>query len=565
MNNRKIVIIGGSAAGPKAAARARRIDSQAEITILEQNDIVSYAACGIPYYLSGDVKNIKQLISAGPGVIRDAAYFRQVKGINLETGIRVTSLDRGSKTVKGKRLNSGEDVLWPYDCLVLCLGATPFIPPVEGVDLSGIFTCRTLEDAAHIMERIGSEHGKVAIVGGGLISLELAEAFSKKGLKVSIVELKERLAPAILDSEISLLLETYLREKGIDIYLAEKVQAFQGNGGVEKVITDKRDLPVDFVVLALGIRPNIDLAKHAGIELGPTGAIAVNEYLQTSDPAIYAGGDCIEVLDIIGRRKVFWPMGSLANKHGRVIGDNLAGIETKFPGVVRTAVVKVFDINVGRTGLGEKEASDLGYDVETAMAPGHDKPGYYPTAEPFVLKIMVDRKSRRILGIQGAGKGDVVKRIDVAATALTFGATVDSLAHLDLGYSPPYSPALDLIIEASNIVRNKLDGLAVSISSESLRTKLSEGEDFILLDCRTRQEFQKNRIEAPQTLHLPLNEIREKASNLIPGKEIVTVCKIGLRSYQASRILKGLGFNNVKFLEGGLDLWTATQRVSNSC
>jgi rhodanese-related sulfurtransferase len=249
-------------------------------------------------------------------------------------------------------------------------------------------------------------------------------------------------------------------------------------------------------------------------------------------------------------------MGSLANKHGRVTGDNITGGKTTFPGVVRTAVAKVFEFNIGRTGLGEEEARRMGYELEIALAPAPDKPYYYPTAKHLTLKLIADKKSRRLLGVQGVGRGEVSKRIDVAATALMFGATVDQVADLDLGYAPPYSSALDNIIEAANIVRNKIDGLAEGIPPAALKDKVDKGEEFILLDCRTPKELERARLDVPGLVTIPLGKLRERLNELDRAKETITLCKIGLRSYEAYRILKGAGFKNVRFMDGGLDMWT---------
>lgn len=558
MAGKRILIIGGSAVGPKTAARARRRNPEAEITILEQGKTISYAACGIPFYLSGEVTDLNKLVSTPLGVVRDATFFRAVKNIDVQTGMRATRIDRKNNVVEAKEIDTGKTLSFPYDNLVLALGATPLVPPIDGMDLQGVFKCRTLEDASYIMQGIEESKEKAAvIVGGGLISLELAEAFSKKGMTVSLVEIKDHLAPMILDPEMSTLIEQYLSTQKVRFYLQEKVVQLKGNGGhVGKVITDKRELPADVVVIATGIRPTTQLARDAGLTIGASGGIGVNEFLQTSDPAIYAGGDCVESFDLIGRQKVLWPMGSLANKHGRVIGDNITGAETTFPGVVRTAVAKVFEFNIGRAGLGEEEARRMGYELEIALAPAPDKPYYYPTAKHLTLKLIADKKSRRLLGVQGVGRGEVSKRIDVAATALMFGATVDQVADLDLGYAPPYSSALDNIIEAANIVRNKIDGLAEGIPPAALKDKVDKGEEFILLDCRTPKELERARLDVPGLVTIPLGKLRERLNELDRGKETITLCKIGLRSYEAYRILKGAGFKNVRFMDGGLDMWT---------
>lgn len=566
MAQKQIVIIGGSAAGAKAGARARRRDPGVKITILDQDRTISYAACGIPYYLSGEVKDIGKLTSTPVGAARDAAFFKAVKDIEVRIRTQATRIDRQGKSVEARNLDSGEAFSLPYDYLVLAPGAVPLIPPIEGTGLKGVFVCRTMEDAARIMEAEEQAGRKAAvIIGGGLISLELSEAFSKKGLSVSIVEIQNHLAPLIVDGEISVLVEDYIRDKGVRFYLQERAVRIEGeNGHVRGVATDKREIPADFVVIATGIRPNVKLAKGAGLEVGELGGIAVNEFMQTSDPSIYAGGDCVESVDVISGRKFIWPKGSLANQHGRVIGDNITGGRSTFPGIVRTAVAKIFEMNLGRSGLTEAEARKMGYEIEVALIPALDKPFYYPTARPIVLKMIADKKTGRVLGIQGLGRGEVVKRIDVTATAMMLGASVDKMANLDLGYAPPYSSALDNVIEAANVLRNKTEGLAEGIRPEELREKIEKEKDFVILDCRTPKEIEKAGLDAKQVIAIPLGQVRARLNELDPEKEVVTFCKIGLRSYEASRILKGAGIKKVKFVDGGLDMWAAAKSSSTS-
>jgi rhodanese-related sulfurtransferase len=307
--------------------------------------------------------------------------------------------------------------------------------------------------------------------------------------------------------------------------------------------------------LAVGVRPDVRLANEAGLELGPTGAIAVNQYLQTSDPDIYAGGDCVENTHLLTGNKVFAPMGSTANKHGRVIGTNVTGGGELFPGVLGTIVMKVFDYNVGGTGLGEKQARDAGFDVITALVPAPDRAHYYPDARDILLKLISDRKTGRVLGGQAVGRGEVAKRIDVLATIISLGGTVDVLANLDLGYAPPYNAAMDPLHNAANVIRNKLSGLGHSMTPAQVRAKLDAGEDFILLDVRDQEEWNSWRIEAPQVKLVPQSQLRDNVGELSRHKDIVTLCRRGVRAYQAQRTLEGAGFHRVNFMEGSLTAW----------
>jgi rhodanese-related sulfurtransferase len=307
--------------------------------------------------------------------------------------------------------------------------------------------------------------------------------------------------------------------------------------------------------MAIGVKPNVDLARRAGIEIGAAGGIAVDEYMRTSDPDIYAGGDCVENTNRITGQKVLVPLGSTANKHGRVIGTNITGGSETFPGVLGTAAVKVFNCNVGRVGLNESQAIEAGYDVVTCLAPGNEYASYYPGGKPIVVKLVADRQNGRLLGGQVVGTGDTAKRIDVLVTALTFGANVEALAELDLAYAPPYNSAMDPLHNAANIIRNKLSGHAAGLGPVEVKKKIDNGDDFVLLDVRTNFEFIEGRIDARQLKHIPLPELRARIDELSRDSEIVIYCHRSVRAYQALRILAGAGFKNVKFIDGSIVTW----------
>jgi len=387
-----------------------------------------------------------------------------------------------------------------------------------------------------------------------------------RGIHVTVVEMLDQLLPSLLDWEVAAFLEEYLRGKGLDIRLNEKVTRFEGDsdGNVARVQTTAGDVEAQMVLVAIGVRPNVQLAKDAGLALGPTGAIAVNDQLQTSNPDIYAGGDCVECTHLITGQKVFVPLGSTANKHGRVIGDNVTGGHSTFPGIVGTTVFKVLDYNVGRTGLTETQARKLGHNVLTALVPGPDRAHYYPTAAPLLLKLVADAANGRLLGAQAVGPGDAVKRIDVLATALTFGATMDHLPDLDLGYAPPYSSAVDPLAHAANVLRNKCDGLARAIPPQQLKAKLDDTADpVVLLDVRTPPEREQMQLRDPRVVWIPMGQLRKRLAELPRDKEIVCFCKVSQRGYEAQRILDGAGFSNVKFLDGGLVAWPYPLQAGN--
>lgn len=564
MAKKQILIIGGSAAGMRAASRARRRDQEAQITALDRDSIVSYAACGIPFYLSGEAE-LKELMSTPIGLERNALFFKKIKNIDVQTRTLATKIDRENKLVEATQLDTQKNLVYPYDLLVLAPGAIPIIPPIQGIQAQGVYQCRTLDDSVSIMAGMtSSKKRKAVVIGGGMINLEFLEPLMANGFEVSLVEMKNHLLPSILDSDMSeLIVERYLVQQGIRLYLEENVTLIKNHDGhVEMVVTDKRELPADLVILAAGIRPNVQLARDAGLTIGALGGIEVNEFMQTSDPNIFAGGDCVETHDILTGQKVLCPMGSVANKQGRVIGDNLTGGRTPFLGVLRTAVLKVFDFNIGRTGLGEEEAKRLGYEVEISINPNIDKPHYMITAKHFILKLIADRKTRRLLGVQGVGTGDVVKRIDVSATAITYGGTVDQLADLDLGYAPPFSAAIDNIVETANMMRNKLDGLAETIHPAKVKEKIARGDDLLILDIRPdfEKKMEEDRIpaqyvEIPWIARIPIWDLRERLNELDRNKEIIVFCKGGVRTFEAYRCMKGAGFNKVKILDGSTDFW----------
>jgi len=555
----KIVVIGGVAAGLKAAAKARRCDAAAQITVVEKGSLISYGACGMPYYVAGDVSDLGRLSMTPAGAVRDSAFFKNVKGIDVLTERVATRIDRQAKTVTVKSVTTGEEVLLPYDKLVIATGAVPVQPDLPGVNLANIHQLWHPDDARAI--RAGLEKGRVGsavIIGAGLVGIEMAEALSMWDVKVTVVEMKEQIFPAFVDKEIAGSVAKYLEEKGITVLTGEKVERFNGTAVVAEVVTDKRVIATDLVILAIGVRPNVELARSAGLAIGETGAIAVDEYLATSDPDIYAGGDCVENTHRLSDRKVFMPMGSTANKHGRVIGINLCGGREKFGGVLGTVLVKALDMNVGKAGLTEAAARELGYEIVTVLTAGHDRPHYMPTAKLISIKLIVDARSRKLLGAQAFGEGEVTKRIDVLATVMTFGGTVDDLLDIDLGYAPPYSSPIDNAVVAAHTLISKLEGKFKGISSLAAKEKIDSGKS-VFLDVRSPDECKQSRLGGCQDIrYIPLGQLRGRLGELGKDDEIVAFCKISLRGYEAALILEGEGFDNVKVMEGGLNAWPFT-------
>lgn len=544
---KRLVVIGGVAAGTKTAAKARREDASMEITILTDEPYISYTGCGLPYYIGGLVRRRDQLLERTP------AYFKKRENIDVLTRHRVTRIDAKAKQVTVTNLETKETRAFSYDTLVLATGAEPLMPPLKGRELENIFTLRSPGDAIAIRELIEQQSPQEAvIVGAGLIGLEMAENFVLRGLQVTIVELLDQAVPP-LDKDMAELVEKHLKEKGVTLLTSEQVKGFESKDGkrVSSVVTSKRTLPADIVLLSVGIRPRTQLAAEAGIELGVNKAIRVNDKLETSIPGIYAVGDCAEVRHLVTGKPAWIPLGSTANKHGRVAGVNVAGGNERFEGVVGTLIVKVFDLTVAKTGLTEKEAQAEGLDYEVALVPSTDITHYYPNHKQMTIKLLGDKGSGRLLGAQIIGEAGVDKRIDVVATALAFRATVEQLSKLDLAYSPPYASAMDAIIVAANVLRNKLEKKLKGVTPAQF---LKEQEaDCVLVDVRNVPEYWSGII--PSAKCIPLPELPDRLNELDKSEAIVAYCDVGWRSAKAYRILKQAGFEQVRHLDGGIVMW----------
>lgn len=553
-NPLRIVVIGGVAAGPKAAARARRLDPAAEITVIERDEFLSYAGCGLPYYISGAVEEQSELMETPIGVLRDPEFFQKAKAISVLNRTEATRIDRGLKTVEVRDLGTDKTTTLPYDKLVLATGATPIEPPIEGKDLGNIFRLKDMHDAEEIKRLTDGACRKTTIVGGGLIGMEMAEAFSECGKTTTIIELLPQIL-TMLDEDMALLVTRHLESQGVTVMTNTRVLRFEGDesGNVCRIVTDRGEVETELALLSIGIRPEVTLAREAGLLIGPTGGVHVNEYMQTSDDDIYAVGDCAEKRCFVTGLQCFLPLGSVANREGRIAGTNVTGRAERSPGVSSAAAVKVFDMNVGRAGMTVREAQNLGHEVDWVLVPSPDRAHFYPDAQPIYLKLIVERRGRRLVGIQGVGRGEVIKRIDVAVTAMTANMTVDQIANLDLAYAPPYSSAMDPLITAANAARNLLDGLYTSTSVEEVHAMLEAKEDFLLLDVRSPGEYETTHI--PGSTLIPLGAIRGKLDELPRDKPIVAFCKTSLRAYEASRVLEHHGFTDIRVMQGGVMAW----------
>lgn len=556
----KVVIIGGVATGPKVAARLRRLQPEAEITIVEQGELISYGACGLPLYLGNLVPQLDELMMTSAGLKRDPQFFRDQKGIQFLTRTKALKINRAEKKVLIQNLQSGAEETLLYDTLVLATGAKPFAPPLPGINLGHVFTLHTPQDAQELKHIIKTKKLKqITVLGAGLIGVEVADALAGPKLKVTVCEAGTHVLPKLLDPDMAQLVERKMRERGIDIRLSSRIQGFEGDeeGNVRGVIMGQGCIPTEAVVISAGVQPEVELAKEAGLRIGVTGAIEVDKQMRTNDPSIFAGGDCAEQIHVMTGKPVYIPLASTANKQGRVIADNISGRSVEFSTVIGTSVLQAFDLNVGRTGLGENEARGLGHNVITSLSSGLDATHYYPMHESITIKLIADGDSGSLLGAQLCGSGESIKRLDVLATALKFRATVEDLGSLDLGYAPPFSTAIDVLIHAANTLENKRQGLVQGITPEMILRYLADGKEIYFLDVREYEEVEANPLPLEGVMNIPLGELRQRWEEVPKASTVVTVCELGIRGYEAACILKGKGLKQMAYLEGGMSTFGA--------
>ena len=545
---KKLIVIGGVAAGPKAAAKAKRCDPDMEVVLYQEEGEISYSGCGLPYYVAGIIPERKKLL------IKTAEQFSQ-DGIQILKRHRVDRIDLEKQQVSGLNLNTGKPFTGTYDRLVIATGSEVIRPKVPGLGLENIFQLHSIYDADAILPKVQSPEVKnVVVVGGGYIGLEMAEALTALGKKVTIVELASQIA-TLFDEDMAGILQQYLQKKGITVLTSEGLEALGGkNGKIRAVRTPRREIPAEAVLLSLGVRPRVDLARKAGLKIGTTGAIWVNEYLETSAQGVYAAGDCAETTHLITGRKTWIPLGSTANKQGRTAGINVCDGRSTFPGVLGTAIFKVFDFNMAKTGLSVKEAVKEGFNPVQAIVRGYGRAHILAEGRESVLKVIADKKTGRILGAQALGEGPSDKFIDTVAMALHGKMTCAQLATVDLAYSPPFSPALSPVIVAAHVLLNKLEGKLEWLSAAEVREKMkTSGDTFPVLDVRDLKEVQEKRISG--SIWIPAEELEKHLGELDRDKELAVHCHSGVRSYKACLKLKHRGFVNVKNVDGGLLCW----------
>lgn len=559
MATKRILVIGGSAAGPKAAAKARRLDEKAEVILLQKGGDLSMASCGYPYYVGGTFNDRNMLLCTPAGVVRDPKFYLNAKAIDARVNTEATAIDRKAKTVAFRKTDSGETGTLPYDKLILATGAVPRVPPVPGIDLDGISTLQSMKDADFLRSvRDAKKIKKAVVVGGGLIGIETAEALQESGIEVTVVEMLPQLL-SFLDFEMARLVENHVRAKGVNVITGNGVAEFLGKDGKLCGVKLKNgtELECELAVNAIGVVPNVQLARDAGLEIGALGGISVDEHMRTSDKDIYAVGDCVEIVNRITGKMILAPFGDLANLEGRVAGENaVAGDTVTFPGSIQTGICKVFDFSAGSTGLSEASAARNGLtDLVTVVNASMDKPGFMGGLL-VVTKLLARKADGKILGAQVVGPGNVVKQVAQWAMAIMAGMTVEDMVNADLPYAPPFSLALDHAIATAHIMQNKLKGRLKGISVTEVKRKLDAGEKPFFLDARGPDEYEAMRLGIGETL-IPLGAVRKRLGELPADKnaEIICYCKVSLRGYEAALILEANGWTNVKVMEGGIMAW----------
>ena len=538
----KIVIVGGVAGGATAAARLRRLDESAEIVVFERSGYISYANCGLPYYIGGVIEAPEALTLQTP-----ESFFARFR-VDMRVRHEVTALHPDRKTVSVKNLETGEEFEESYDKLLLSPGAKPTQPRLPGVGLEKLFTLRTVEDTFRIKEYIQNNHPRSAVLaGGGFISLELAENLRELGMEVTIVQRPKQLMNPF-DPDMAAFIHGEVRRHGIHLALGHTVEGFaEQGGGVDVLLKDAAPLHADMVVLAIGVTPDTALAKETGLELGLKGSIVVNDRMETSVPDIYAVGDAVQVKHFVTGQDAVISLAGPANKQGRIAADNICGGDSRYQGSQGSSVIKVFDLTAAATGVNETNAKKAGLDVDTVVLSPMSHAGYYPGGKLMTMKVVFEQETFRLLGAQIVGYEGVDKRIDVLATAIRAGLTAIQLKDLDLAYAPPYSSAKDPVNMAGFMVENLANGVVKQFHTEDVKDLPRDGS-VTLLDARTPQEYAGGHIEGFR--NIPVDELRERLEELEPGKPVYVICQSGLRSYIACRILAGHGYETYNFAGG---------------
>lgn len=548
---KKILIVGGVAGGATAAARLRRLDETSQIIMFERGEYISFANCGLPYYIGGVIEN------------REALLVQTVEGMSKRFNLdirnfsEVVSIDPENKTISVKNLKTNEEYKESYDELILSPGASPTKPPIPGLDKAdNVFTLRNIPDTDRIKAYVDDNRPKEAVViGGGFIGVEMAENLVERGVKVHLIEMLEQVM-APFDYEMAQILHGHMEDNGVDLILGDGVDSFKNDGNTI-VLKSGKQISTDMTILSIGVRPENKLAKDAGLELGPRGHILADENMMTSKDHIYAVGDAIQTKDLIFQEGASIALASPANRQARIVADRINGIDSKYKGVLGTSVAKVFDMTASSTGNNEKKLKQMGIEnYETVHLHPLSNAGYYPTANPMDLKLIFEVPSGKVLGAQAIGYTGVEKRIDVIATAIAAGMTVRELQDIELAYAPPFSSAKDPVNMAGYAASNILDGLVKKVDVMEIDQLVEDGE--YLLDIRTEEEYSLGNING--SVNIPLDELRDRMDEIPKDRIIYVNCQVGLRGYLGCRILNQNGFNTYN-LDGGYSLYSNYKRV----
>jgi len=562
---KRVVIVGAVALGPKVACRLRRLDSEAQITVIDRDNLISYGGCGIPYYVGGDINDLEELYSTTSHAVRDRQFFGDCKGVSIRTEMEALAIDRKNRRLLVKDLRNGEEGYLQYDKLVLATGAMPVRVPIPGCDLPRVFTVSNLHQAERIKNLMKEgKVGRAVVVGAGAIGVELAEALTDLwGVETTLIERENKVLPMVLGKSIARIVKHQLEEHGVRVLLSTQVQAIEQDCSSDShvVCTGEERIACDLVVLATGVRPNSGLAAAAGLSIGRSGGILVDNRMRTSDPDIYAGGDCAEFTNLVSGEKTIMPLGSLANRQGRIIATNLSGGSSHFRGVVGTFCMKVFELGVATAGLTVAGARATGYDPVAAVVSQADHAHFYPNSELIYMTMVADRKSRKVLGVQAAGRnGNAVKaRVDTIAVLLEHGLGVDDVCCLETGYAPPFSSAMDVVNNVGNVLDNILCGMDRPVDVSDFLQLFADGKTRVL-DIRGSREAAAGKEKyGKRWLHIPQAELRRRAVEIPRDESISILCDTGPRAYEAQVLLDSLGISNTRIIQGGYAMIRVTE------
>jgi NADPH-dependent 2,4-dienoyl-CoA reductase/sulfur reductase-like enzyme/rhodanese-related sulfurtransferase len=554
---KQIIIIGAVAMGPKAACRLRRLDPEAEITVIDKDNIISYGGCGIPYYIGGDITEIEALFSTTSHAIRDPEFFKNCKGIRIIPRVEALAINRGGKNILVRHLDDGTEQTMSYDKLVIASGATPVRPPIPGADLPRVFTISDLHSARAIKEMISKGGvGKAVVIGAGAIGIEMAEALTDLwGVDTTLVEMADQILPTALGKNIARMAEKQLEKNDVKVILSQQVTRITGDSvtGVTGVEINGNVVDCDLVVMSAGVRPNTRFASDAGLAVGRTGALIVDRNLRTTDPDIYAGGDCIEMRNLVSGDNMTMPLGSLANRQGRIIANNIHGRAAKFKGTVGTFCIKVFDLGAATAGLTVAQARAAGFDPVHALVAQFDRAHFYPNSKLMFIQLIADRSTRKILGVEAIGEQpDAVKaRVDAIAPLLQAGIDVDDVCVLETGYAPPFASAMDVINNAGNTLDNILEGRNNPLDMLDF-LDLFHHQKIKVVDLRTASAAQPY-VERYKSrwISIPQAEMRKRFEELSRSEDLYLLCGTGARSYECQVFLNHQGYDRVKNIQGG--------------